>query len=124
VLRVAGNVVDDDVTARIAYAVSNLGTNLVVVRGHGNCGAVQAALAGGDLPGHLPGLIDQIKPAVASSKDVSGDALENAICANAKLAAHQIARSDPVLGPRVAKGSLGVVSAYVDLASGKIHVRW
>jgi len=124
VLRVAGNVADDDVKASIEYAVSVLGTNLVVVLGHGSCGAVKAAMSGGTLPGHLPGLIDQIKPAVASSKDESGDALENAICANAKLAAHQIATSDEVLAPLASAGSLGVVAAYVDLASGKVHVLW
>jgi len=124
VLRVAGNVADDDVKASIEYAVLNLGTNLVVVLGHGSCGAVKAAIAGGDLPGHLPGLIDQIKPAVESSKGESGDALENAICANAKLAAHEIATSDAVLAPLAAKGSLGVIAAYVDITSGKIHVLW
>ncbi|MBA3939351.1 MAG: carbonic anhydrase, partial [Planctomycetes bacterium] len=57
VLRVAGNVADDDVQASIEYAVEHLNVNLVMVLGHERCGAVKAALAGGELPGHLAGLI-------------------------------------------------------------------
>ena len=44
VIRLAGNVADDAVIASIEYAIEHLGTRLVVVLGHENCGAVKAAV--------------------------------------------------------------------------------
>ena len=64
VARVAGNVVDDHALGSIEYAVEHLGTRLIVVLGHERCGAVQAALQGGKLPGHVGFLVKAIRPAV------------------------------------------------------------
>jgi carbonic anhydrase len=124
VLRVAGNVADETVQASIEYAVEHLGTNLIVVLGHERCGAVKAALAGGELPGHLPALIERIKPAVESSRAQAGDALNNAVSANARLAANQLRASRPLLQPRVAQGSLAVIPAHLDLDTGAIELLW
>ena len=46
VVRLAGNVVDPDVQGSLEYAVDHLGTRLIVVMGHQNCGAVTAAMGG------------------------------------------------------------------------------
>ena len=71
VIRVAGNILDDDGAASLEYAVRFLGVRLAMVLGHRNCGAVDAAIKvvkdGATLPGHLPGLIDAIKPAVLAA---------------------------------------------------------
>ena len=60
VVRVAGNVVDDDGLATLEYGVKALGVPLIVVLGHSGCGAVAATIKvvkeGVTLPGHLPGL--------------------------------------------------------------------
>lgn len=124
VLRVAGNVADDDVQASIEYAVEHLGVNLVMVLGHERCGAVKAALAGGELPGHLAGLIERIRPAVESTRGQPGDALDNAVAANARLVAGQLRASRPLLQPRVAAGSLAVVAARLDLDTGAVELLW
>jgi carbonic anhydrase len=50
-VRVAGNIVDDAVTASFEYGVEHLHTPLLVVMGHQSCGAVTAAAQGGDVPG-------------------------------------------------------------------------
>ena len=49
VLRVAGNIANTDTIASIEYAVANIGSPVIVVLGHQSCGAVTAALAGGDM---------------------------------------------------------------------------
>ena len=71
VIRVAGNILDDNSAASLEYAVRFLGVRLAMVLGHRNCGAVDAAIKavkdGATLPGHLPGLIDAIKPAVLAA---------------------------------------------------------
>ena len=53
VIRVAGNVIDAHQLGSIEYAAEHLGTGLVVVLGHTDCGAVGAVLSG-----HGGGYID------------------------------------------------------------------
>ena len=68
VIRVAGNVVDDQQLASVEYAADHLGCRLVLVMGHNHCGAVGAALehAAG---GHLRSLMDQIQLAIGDETD-------------------------------------------------------
>src|SRR5471032_3619050 len=89
VVRVAGNFADDDGIASFEYAVKFLGTPLLVVLGHDSCGAVSAAIKtvkdGVELPGHLPQLVEYIRPAVQAALPQSGDLLSNAIRENVIL---------------------------------------
>lgn len=121
VIRVAGNVVDTTVLGSIEYAAAFLEVPLIVVLGHSSCGAVGAAVAGGDLPGHLPDLIKIIEPAVKRARDAAGDLLENAIQANAKRVAHELATSEPVLAGLVSEGKLKVVAAEYYLEDGRVE---
>ena len=86
VVRVAGNVVDGagaSVKGSIEYAIAELNVSLILVLGHSGCGAVKAAIQHlnnkDSLPGAINGLVKLIKLAVAKSKGISGDGLENAI---------------------------------------------
>ena len=72
-IRVAGNIVDDAILGSIEYAVEHLGTKLILVLGHEKCGAVTAAVEGGAAPGHLPAVVDAIRPVVAATADMPGD---------------------------------------------------
>ena len=71
VVRLAGNFVNDDGLASIEYGLKFLGIPLVVVLGHSNCGAVDATIKvvkdGAELPGHLPDLVNSIRPAVEAA---------------------------------------------------------
>ena len=127
VVRVAGNVLNDDGTASLEYAVKFLGVRLVIVLGHGNCGAVKAAIdvvqKGAALPGHLPGLIDLIKPAVVAAEATHPkDLLSAAITENARTAARHIASETPILSEAAASGQLKVASGVYDLATGQVHL--
>lgn len=80
VIRLAGNVVGDDVQhdfalGTIQYAIKKLHTKLVVVLGHQECGAAQAALAykPGDQPWPLRALVESLLPAVRLAKQTWGD---------------------------------------------------
>ena len=70
VIRMAGNVVQEDVIASIEYAVEHLGTRLVVLLGHERCGAVAAAMSNQEKPGeergHLGALLRSIYPSLRS----------------------------------------------------------
>jgi carbonic anhydrase len=126
VVRVAGNFVNDDGLASIEFAVEVLGANLLVVMGHSRCGAVDATIGyvetGETLPGHLPLLVDAIKPAVRAAKGESGDLLTNAIAMNARLNAEKLANASPIISKHVASGRVRAVPTVYDLETGRVEV--
>ena len=72
VVRVAGNFVNEDGLASLEYGAMVLGVPLIMVLGHSSCGAVDATIKvvkdGSTLPGHLPSLINAIRPAVVAAQ--------------------------------------------------------
>jgi carbonic anhydrase len=71
-VRVAGNVVNDDVLASIEYACHVVGAKLIVVLGHTRCGAIQAACDGVE-KGHITQLLAKIKPAVNAESNIDNN---------------------------------------------------
>lgn len=126
VCRVAGNVATDDVLGSIEYSVEHLGSTLVMVLGHEKCGAVAATLdivkSGGTAPGHLPSLVDPIRPAAVQANSLMGDPLDLAIIANVGNVVAQMKASQPVLAELVSHGKIKVVGGRYDLDSGEVTV--
>src|SRR5262249_34704867 len=81
VARVAGNVVTDELPASLEYAATVLKVQLIMVLGHTRCGAIQAAVDvnnnGTVLPGTLPSLVRAIQPAIAQTRALPGDPVDN-----------------------------------------------
>jgi len=121
VVRVAGNIAITEDIASEEYAVGVLGTPLLMVLGHERCGAVGAALKGGELPGVMKSLVLAIQPAIKASEGKSGDRLTNAVKANVRLQVQRLEKS-PVIASAVNIGKLKVVGAYYDLDTGKISL--
>ena len=122
VIRVAGNIVDDVALGSIEYAVDHLGTQLIVVLGHSKCGAVTATVQGGAVHGHIGSIVQAIKPAIETARELPGDLTDNTIKANAGLVADQIQHSDPILSELARLDKIVVVSAYYDIESGEVHI--
>lgn len=120
VIRVAGNIAKDKVLGSIEYAVKYLGTKLVIVLGHENCGAVKASLGDEDPGGHIGRIIEKIKPAVYMAKRMEGDLLTNSIQNNAHIVSEEIKESKPILANAFKEDGLMVVPAYYQLSSGKV----
>lgn len=120
VIRDAGNVIDDEILGSIEYAVEHLGVRLVMVLGHEKCGAVSAAVAGGEAHGHIKAVVDAIQPAVEESAKEPGDKVHNCVVANARRTARLIRESEPVLKTLAASGHIQVVAADYDMYSGKV----
>ena len=116
VTRVAGNIATSEIIASLEYGVAVLGTKVIMVMGHGNCGAVKATIQGKAVPGQISALYAPIQPAV----DAAGPNLDAAIDANAKIQAALVKESSPVLAGMIKEGKLMVVAARYDLASGKV----
>src|SRR6201982_1414632 len=65
-IRIAGNIVNEDVLGSMEYATKVVGTKLIVVLGHTSCGAVKGSIDDAKL-GNLTGLLAKIKPPVLAS---------------------------------------------------------
>lgn len=127
VIRVAGNVVSDEIAGSLQYAGSHLGTQLFVVLGHEGCGAVSAALKTRDegelhrsriqllvekiLPG-LPQFDPQLSPAAR---------IEQAVESNVRWSMQQILET-PEGQARLAEDRLKLVGAIYEIETG--HVRF
>jgi carbonic anhydrase len=118
VARTAGNTYGRLVLESIKYAVGHLGTRLIMVLGHDQCGAVTAAVNEYPKPTKSE-MLNNIYPAVAKTKGKPGDPVSNAINENAVLTAERLAKS-PKFAPLVASGELKIVAARYDLATGAV----
>ncbi len=122
VVRVAGNVLNDETIGSIEYAVDHLGAQLIVVLGHERCGAVAAArdtiAAKAEAPGHIQSLVKAIQPAVEAT--MGADA-ETTAKANEMNVAQALRDSAPILKEKVAAGTLSVVAAHYDLDTGAVE---
>ncbi len=127
VVRVAGNVLHDEGLASLEYAAQFLGAPLIFVLGHSNCGAVQAAVKAvqdnGTLPGSLPGLIDQIRPAVRAAEAAKpANLLNAAIAENVRRTTQAIAAAQPLLAGMIASGKVKVAGGVYDIATGHVSL--
>jgi carbonic anhydrase len=120
VVRVAGNTADEVALGSLEYAVEHLGVKVVMVLGHKRCGAVSAAVAGGEAPGHIRALVKALQPAVQGTKGHPGDQVDNAVHLNVTQVTGKIRSSEPILAEAVHAGHVKVVGAYYDLDTGKI----
>jgi carbonic anhydrase len=120
VVRTAGNVVDDVALGSIEYAAEHFGVPVIFVLGHTRCGAVAAAVAGGEAPGHVGSIVEKIKPAVEETKGKEGDAVDNAVRANVRNVVSQLRGAGPILSGLVKAGKLRVVGGCYDLDTGKV----
>jgi len=121
IVRVAGNVLNDEGLGSIEYGVEILGARLIVVLGHQSCGAVDAAMktvaAKGKAPGHIQSLVTAIKPVVTATP--KGD-LDTMIKANVKHVADALRSSTPILKAKVDSGDIRVIGGYYSLDTGAV----
>jgi carbonic anhydrase len=134
VVRIAGNTAQDPlVVGSVEYAAEHLGSILLMVLGHQNCGAVKAAVAtvteGAHQEGEIQSFVDPIVPVVKKTKRKSPKAskdehalVEQSIQANVKNSVDELSHSGPLLEHLVEKGKLKIVGGEYDLKSGKVQV--
>ncbi|MBV9378703.1 MAG: carbonic anhydrase [Alphaproteobacteria bacterium] len=118
VTRVAGNIATSAMIASLEYGAAVLGTRVIMVLGHANCGAVKASIEATAAPGQISGLYPYIRPAV----DQAGDNLDAAVRANARIQASLLRQSSPVLAEAIKKKQLKIVAAFYDLATGRVSL--
>lgn len=129
VVRVAGNTAGSSQVNSIEFAVEKLGTRLVVVLGHSNCGAVLAALEDLKLP--LRRRSPSLAPIVASFEESlvlpeterrqdSDSLVCHAVRENIRMVVNQLRSESKILERRVQRDGLLIVGAGYSLETGVV----
>lgn len=116
VVRVAGNLVTPEIIGSLEYGAAVLGTKVILVMGHSNCGAVKATIQGKGVPGQISSLFPHIRPAV----DQAGSDLAAATKSNAKIQAGLLRDASTVLSGLVKEGTIKIMASYYDLGTGAV----
>lgn len=123
VIRSAGNVLDDVEIGSIEYAVEHLGVSLVLVLGHSNCGAVHAAVVGGEPEGHIGSIVERIEPAVTEVRShTNGDTLDEMEVQreNVRQMVKTLEHSGPIFTDRLNTQNLLILGAHYDMDTGRV----
>ncbi len=118
VVRVAGNIANSSSMASIEYAVAHCGSKVIVVLGHQSCGAVTAAVNGGDNGYNLNHLLMHITPAIAACGD--GASVTDVVKKNAELQINELINRSAIIKKAADEGQIKILPAYYNLDSGKV----
>ncbi len=128
-VRVAGNVINNDILASIEYACNVVGAKLILVLGHTRCGAILSACD--DIKkGHITELLAKIKPAIKAEKEIK----ENRTSQNLTFVKHitelnvantlqNIYKQSDILREMINSNEIAAVGAVYDVSTGKVKYK-
>lgn len=126
-IRIAGNILNDDILGSMEFACKVAGAKAIVVLGHTRCGAVKGACDHVEM-GNLTTLLNKIQPAVMAEKTVS----ENRTSSNpvfvekvAEINVHQtvanIRKQSAILDEMIRDGKIGLIGGMYDVENGRVE---
>jgi carbonic anhydrase len=125
-IRIAGNVITDNILGCLEFATAVAGSKLIVVMGHTNCGAIKGACDDVKL-GNLTTLLEKIKPAVAMETTTTENRtsknskfVDSVAVLNVKYSMEKILERSPVIKELIENGKIGLVPAMYDVATGRV----
>jgi len=127
-IRIAGNFINQDILGSMEFACKLAGTKLLVVLGHTSCGAVKGACDHARM-GNLTTLINKIEPAVFAVKEPQDESKRNSsnlefvdevAKVNVEMAIENIRNQSVILRDMEQEGSIKIVGAMYDLATGGV----
>ena len=125
-VRVAGNVINQDVLGSIEFACKVAGVKLIVVMGHTSCGAVKGACNDVEL-GNLTGLLNKIKPAISivSNRGLAADDsrfVDEVAHENVQLSLETILQDSPVIKEMVDHHEVKCAKGMYSVQTGKVEL--
>ena len=125
-VRIAGNVVNEDILGSMEFACKVAGSKFIVVLGHTKCGAIKGACDHVEM-GNLTTLLSKIEPAVQDEKKTkdnrtskNSEFVENVAEINVRKNVELILAQSPILEEMVRSGEIGIIGAMYDVTSGNV----
>lgn len=128
-IRIAGNVVNDDILASIEYACHVVGAKLIVVLGHTRCGAIMAACDDVE-KGHITQLLAKIKPAILAEKETKNSRngknegfVQHVTDLNIANTLKHIYEGSHILQSMIKDDEISMVGALYDVNTGEVDFK-
>ena len=125
-IRIAGNVLNDDILGSMEFACKLAGAKIIVVLGHSKCGAIKGACDHKEM-GHLTTLLSKIEPAITHEHSVkenrnssNGEFVEKVASLNVILTAKAITERSVILRDLIKSGEVGLIGGMHDISSGVV----
>ena len=125
-VRIAGNVINEDILGSMEYACKVVGAKIIVVLGHTQCGAIRGACDHVEM-GNLTALLNKIQPAIyeENSEIENRNAsnyifVEKVASIHIKRTLHAILDRSPILKEMTEAGTIGIIGAKYDVATGVV----
>ncbi|MEK6529220.1 MAG: carbonic anhydrase family protein, partial [Nitrospirota bacterium] len=126
-IRIAGNIINEDILGSLEFACKMAGAKLIVVLGHSKCGAIKGACDDVKL-GNLTTLLAKLRPAIQEENTVrkrrnsdNEEFVEKVAAINVKQAVKLILSQSKVLKDMITTGEAGIIGAMYEVETGKVH---
>lgn len=126
-IRVAGNIINEDILGSMEFACKLARSKIIVVLGHNKCGAIRGACDHVEM-GNLTGLLSKIQPAIDMEKTIeenrdssNDDFVSKVTLINVKQAIQNISQHSAILKEMIGNGEIQVVGGIHDLLTGKVE---
>jgi len=125
-IRIAGNILNEDILGSMEFATKIVGTKVIVVLGHTKCGAIVGACNHVEM-GNLTTLLNKIQPAIYHEKvtkdnrsGANASFVYNVTELNVKLTIDRIRRESPIIAELESAGNIKIVGAMYDVENGQV----
>jgi len=123
-IRVAGNVINEDILGSAEFGCKVVGAKVVLVLGHTNCGAINGAINNVEL-GHLSSVTNKIKRCLPDIKKnfvkvTATDICEKVTLENVKLGINDLKNNSSILRELVLNNEIKIVGGIYDLSTGVV----
>lgn len=125
-VRLAGNIASLNAIGSIEYALTILGSKLVLVLGHSSCGAVSAACDDikmdnlNELLAHIHPAVDAETTTMDNRNSKNKDFVNNVGWLNVRHQIDLIMNTSPIIREAVNKGEVIITGAMYDIITGKV----
>ena len=126
-VRLAGNIASNKAIGSLELSCKYLGSKLVIVMGHSNCGAIRAACdhyKGGNI-GEIIELLDpavSLEKTITNKRDSSNDLFVGKVCFhNVEIQMERILKRSPLLTDMIDRKEIGLIGSVYNLASGEVE---
>lgn len=118
-IRVAGNIINQDIIGSAEYACKAVGSKVILVLGHTACGAIHGTINGAQL-GHLHFITSKIKRVLPTVSTHSHDYANDVARANVRQGIKDLIQQSEILAEMVEKGEIKIVGGLYDVSSGLV----
>jgi carbonic anhydrase len=125
-IRIAGNILNEDILGSMEFACKIAGSKLIVVLGHTKCGAIEGA-CNNIVMGNITALLSKVKPAIEKETETTIERhgqnktfVHNVTVNNVFITAQKIKEQSDILKELEQSGQIKIIGGLYDLDTGQV----